>query len=267
MPGTEKIIYHVDAFTANPYKGNPAGVMISGSEVNPIMMQLIAAEMNLSETAFLNKVDSGYRIRFYTPESEIDLCGHATLSSAHILYETGQMAGDETIKFFSKAGELFVKKDGGSIIMDFPVYSFKRIDVPPNIVEITGFPVNELYECSYGWKLALLESEEIVKAAHPDQASLLRAGLGDLIITAPGNPPKYDFVVRCFVPELGIYEDPVTGSAHCALVPFWSARTGKNEFISHQVSRRGGVLRVSLSGNRVTIAGEAVTVFRSVLLV
>lgn len=267
MPRNEKIIYHVDAFASEPFKGNPAGVMISDSEVNPVMMQLIASEMNLSETAFLNRVSDGYRIRFYTPASEIDLCGHATLSSAHILFENGLVPEKDTIKFYSKAGELYVRKSGKLIVMDFPVYSVSRIDVPDNIAEITGFPVQELYECSYGWKLALLESEDMVKRAAPDQAKLLKGGFGDLIITAKGNPPKYDFVVRCFVPELGIYEDPVTGSAHCALAPFWKTKTGREEFISYQVSKRRGKLKVKLVGKRVEISGEAITIMRSEMLV
>ena len=267
MDKTGSIIYHVDAFTDEPFKGNPAGVMITKNEIDTSSMQLIAAEMNLSETAFLNRIDGGYRIRFYTPESEIDLCGHATLSSAHILYETGQVGSEEPIKLFSKAGELLIRRSGNRIIMNFPAYTLKKVDIPEAFMEAVGFRALELYECDYGWKLALLESEDNVRSAVPDSGALKKAGLGSLIITAPGKSPGYDFVVRCFVPELGVYEDPVTGSAHCALTPFWSGKTGRSEFRSLQVSKRTGRLEVKLLGNRVEITGEAITVMKASLLV
>ncbi|HUS86315.1 MAG TPA: PhzF family phenazine biosynthesis protein [Bacteroidales bacterium] len=262
-----KIIYHVDAFTSEPFKGNPAGVMITENELESAMMQLIAAEMNLSETAFLNRIEGGYRIRYYTPESEIELCGHATLSSAHILYETGQVEPSRQIKLFSKAGELFIKRSGNMIIMNFPTYTLQKIEIPDAFMDAIGFRAMELYECDYGWKLALLEYEEDVRSVAPDSGALKKAGLGSLIITAPGNSPDYDFVVRCFVPELGITEDPVTGSAHCALTPFWSGKTGRSEFRSLQVSKRTGRLEVKLKDDRVEISGEAITVMKATLLI
>ena len=259
------IIYHVDAFTSEPFTGNPAGVFITSGALTEEYMQLIAAELNLSETAFLTPQNGGYRIRYYTPENEIDLCGHATLSAAHMLYELGIVSPESDILFESKAGPLQVSQQDSLYILDFPVYSLEKIDVPDELVKASGLKPIELYRSDYEWYLALLEKESDVVAADPDFGALKRTGFGNLIITAASDHANIDFIVRCFVPGMGINEDPVTGSAHCALTPFWAARTGQDEFTSFQASRRGGYLRVKLQGDRVYIAGNAVTILQSEL--
>jgi PhzF family phenazine biosynthesis protein len=262
-----RTIYQVDAFTSLPFKGNPAGVCILDQKPDVTWMQNMAMEMNLSETAFIFPGKEGRLIRFYTPESEIELCGHATLSSAHILFEYGLVKKDEIIKFSSKAGELLIRKEGDWIIMNFPSYSLNKMKIPPVFKELTGIAPVELYRAGFGWTLALLKNEEEVKGFKPSLSRMKTSEFGDLIVTAPSTDPDYDFCVRCFAPALGIDEDPVTGSAHCALVPFWHMKTGKTDFISHQVSKREGILRVGLKGDRVEIAGQAKTIFKAELYV
>lgn len=260
------IIYHVDAFTSQPFKGNPAGVFITSGELMEDYMQLIAAELNLSETAFLSPQDDGFKIRFYTPETEIDLCGHATLSAAHILYEQGIVPPEMTLKFESKAGMLIVQTINDLIVMDLPVYSFKKEALPGDFTKITGLSPAEFYKCDYNWYMALVEKEEDVINASPDFTRLKKSGFANLIVTAQSSNENIDFIVRCFVPGMGINEDPVTGSAHCALTPFWAQKTGKNEFTSYQASKRGGYLRLGLDGDRVRIAGNAISILRSELM-
>lgn len=262
-----KTLYQVDAFTTEPFRGNPAGVYITERMPPTEMMQNIAMEMNLSETAFVTPRENDFIIRFFTPVSEVDLCGHASLAASHIIYETGLVSPGDHITFHSKAGELKIRKEGRRIIMNFPVYSLERIDIPDSFLRDTGLEALELYRSDYDWKLVLVQSEQEVLEADPSPDAIKKAGLGELMITAVSSMPEYDFVVRCFVPDLGISEDPVTGSAHCALAPFWNMKTGKTEFRSFQASKRSGELFVKLSGNRVEIAGEALTIFRAELLI
>jgi PhzF family phenazine biosynthesis protein len=262
-----KIIYQVDAFTPEPFKGNPAGVCILENEPSLEWMQNVAMEMNLSETAFVFPDKDGLKIRFYTPEAEIDLCGHATLSSSHILYENGYVKNNEEIRFSSKAGELFIRKNGDWVIMNFPAYPLEKMIITSKFNDLIGITPIELYRAGQGWKLALLNSETEVRNLKPSFHLMKNSEFGDLIVTAPSSDPEYDFCVRCFAPALGIDEDPVTGSAHCALVPFWHAKTGKTDFISHQISKRGGVLKVALKGNRVEISGQAKTILKAELFV
>lgn len=263
----KNIIYQVDAFTSEPFKGNPAGVYIADTLPSPEKMQNIAMEMNLSETAFVRPAEDAFEIRYFTPSSEVDLCGHATLSSSHILYQTGKVKPGAAIKFHSKAGELTVNRKGSRIVMNFPVYSLKRIDLSPLFKQSTGIDALELYQSDYNWKLALVRSEDEVRRMNPSPDRLKKAGLGELIVTAVASGNDFDFVVRCFVPDLGITEDPVTGSAHCALAPFWNMKTGKNEFRSFQASKRSGILNIKLMDRRVEIAGEAITVLKAELLI
>ncbi len=262
-----KIIYHVDAFTAEPFKGNPAGVCLLEKKMPDKWMQAIAAEMNLSETAFIKTGGPEFPIRFFTPESEIELCGHATLSSGHILFETGVVKKSGEISFLSKAGRLKVRSSGGWITMNFPVYLLKPLKIPDDINKYLGVKPVELYRTGHGWRLALLKSEEEVRNLEPDFRLLKGSEYGDLIVTAPSADKNYDFCVRCFAPALGIDEDPVTGSAHCSLVPFWHDKTGRKKFISHQVSKRGGVLKVELVKERVEISGQALTIMRNELII
>ncbi|MCU0363534.1 MAG: PhzF family phenazine biosynthesis protein, partial [Bacteroidales bacterium] len=217
--------------------------------------------------AFLFPEEDRLNIRFFTPATEIDLCGHATLSASHILYETGRYNPGDTITLYSKAGELRITTDRGWIKMNFPAYDFKPEPVPSGFRQIVGAQAAEYFSSAYGWKLALMNNEGEVRSLEPDFPAMKKSDFGDLIVTAPSPGSTYDFVVRCFAPALGIDEDPVTGSAHCALTPFWSERLKKKELVSHQVSRRGGILKVSLSGERVDIAGQAVTIMKSELFV
>jgi PhzF family phenazine biosynthesis protein len=264
---SQQIIYQVDAFTTEPFKGNPAGVCILDHEPAVDWMQNIAMEMNLSETAFVFPGNNGRMIRFYTPEAEIKLCGHATLSSSHILFETGLIKSDEHISFSSKAGELIINKQGDWITMNFPVYPLTKMHLTPEFERVTGLNPRELYQADFGWTLALMKSEKEVRNMTPHFSLMKSSVFGDLIVTAESEDPAYDFCVRCFAPAVGIDEDPVTGSAHCALTPFWSEKTGKKDFISHQVSKREGILKVSLKGNRVEISGQAKTIFKAELFV
>jgi PhzF family phenazine biosynthesis protein len=264
---SEQTIYQVDAFTDEPFRGNPAGVCIMNNEPSVKWMQNMAMEMNLSETAFVFPKAGKRTIRYYTPASEINLCGHATLSASHIMYEQGFASENEEIVFSSKVGDLTIKKEGSWITMNFPAYPLTRIDAVNEFTIVTGLHSAEVYEAGEGWTLALMKNEEEVRNAAPALATMKHSRFNDLIITAASDDPKFDFCVRCFAPGVGIDEDPVTGSAHCALAPFWSEKMGKKDFVSHQVSRREGILKVSLKGNRVDIYGQAVTVFKAELYI
>ncbi|MFN8239783.1 MAG: PhzF family phenazine biosynthesis protein [Bacteroidales bacterium] len=262
-----KVIYHVDAFTNEAFRGNPAGVCILDSEPSGEWMQNIAMELNLSETAFVFPGTEGRQIRFFSPSSEVKLCGHATLSASHIMFEQGFAKKGETLVFNSKAGRLSVSHDDGWITLNFPLYEVDRMEYTPDFEKVTGVKAIELYTSSFGWTLALLGSEEEVKTLSPDFRAMKSSPFGDLIVTAPAAGKDYDFCVRCFAPALGIDEDPVTGSAHCALLPFWKSKTGKEQFVSHQVSGRGGILRVAIVNGRAEISGQAKTILRSELFI
>lgn len=262
-----QIIYQVDAFTTEAFKGNPAGVCILDQEADAVWMQNVAMEMNLSETAFIVPEKNFFSIRFFTPEAEMKLCGHATLSASHILYETEKVKNTEEIKFLSKAGELIINKKDDWIKMNFPLYPLEKMQSNPEFENVTGMVAQELYTAGFGWTLALMKNETEVRNMKPDFSAMKNSVFGDLIVTALSDDPAFDFCVRCFAPAVGINEDPVTGSAHCALVPFWSEKTGKKDFNSHQVSKREGILKVSLKGDRVEISGQAKTIFKAELFV
>jgi PhzF family phenazine biosynthesis protein len=221
--------------------------------------------MNLSETAFVFPGRDCRMIRFYGPECEIQLCGHATLSASHILYETGIVKPDEELKVSSKAGELRIRKQEDWIIMNFPVCNPEKITITSDFEKLTGVSPLELYRAGTGWTMALLKDEEEVRNMSPNFFLMKNSEFGDLIVTALSSDKNYDFCVRCFAPAIGINEDPVTGSAHCILAPFWSGKTGRFDFISHQVSKREGILKVTLKGDRVEISGQAVTILKAEL--
>ena len=257
-----QLLYQADAFTAEPFKGNPAGVMVVTGDISTKRMQQIAMEMNLSETAFIfPQADGTLQIRYFTPFREVDLCGHATLAGAHILYETGRVAPDRQIQFKAKGADLTISKTGSWLEMDFPRYPLTKRAAHPDFKALVGFEPLELYDSSYNWVIAVAESEDEVRNASPVFNALTNDGLGHLMITAPASTPGYDFVLRCFAPWAGIDEDPVTGSAHCALTPLWAEKLGKTVMNSLQVSKRTGTLKVELQGERVLIKGQAVTVF------
>jgi PhzF family phenazine biosynthesis protein len=264
---SSNVIYQVDAFASRPFQGNPAGVCILDKKPSRAWMQNIAMEMNLSETAFVFPGNKGHSIRYFTPESEIRLCGHATLATAHIMFETGLHARNETISLHSRAGILKIRFLKKLVIMDFPAYSLTPVNIDDKFGEITGIKPAELYETGNGWILAYVSDEKVVRKMNPDFRAMKDSEFGHLIVTAPSSSRQYDFCVRCFAPAFGINEDPVTGSAHCSLAPFWYRRTGKLKMTSHQISKRGGILKVELKGSRVEISGHARTIFKGDLMV
>ncbi len=260
-----KLIYQVDSFTDTPFKGNPAGVMIVDKGFETNRMQNIAMEMNLSETAFVIPSENFFEIRFFTPSKEVPLCGHATLASAHIIYELGLIKESDNIHFKAKGGNLFVKKELNWLVMNFPEYPLRQIETPVGFKDNLGFNPIETYSSIDDWIIAIADSEKDILQANPNFEDLITNGSGHLMITAKSSIPDIDFVVRCFAPLSGINEDPVTGSAHCALTPLWSARLDKLEMNSLQVSKRTGILKVRLIDGRVEIKGMAITIFRAEL--
>lgn len=256
-------IYQVDAFTTEPFTGNPAGVCILREPVSEQLMQNIAAEINASETAFVLHDDSLFRIRYFTPSKEVPLCGHATLSSAHVLYETGIAASDETISFIARNNNLNVRQESGRLVMNFPHDGLTEVAIPDYFEQVCGCRPVELFKTDFGWHLALLESEEAVINANPDFRALLEHLLGELIITAVSDHDDYDIAVRCFAPASGIDEDPVTGSAQCAVTPFWYNKTGRTEFKVKQLSKRSGKLNTRYYPEGIDIYGQAITIFKA----
>ena len=261
-------IYQVDAFTAKPFAGNPAAVCILSQPGDARWMQQVATEMNLSETAFLYKQDDGYSLRWFTPAVEVDLCGHATLASSHILWETGHLQANEQARFFTRSGLLTADRKGDWIEMDFPAKLEEQADAPPDLLPALGVPVNAVQYIGKNVFDYLVEvaSEDIVRGLQPNLSLLSSVQARGVIVTSRASTPGYDFVSRFFAPQVGVNEDPVTGSAHCCLTPYWSKRLGKSEMVAYQASPRGGVLRVRASGDRVQLGGQAITVLRGDLV-
>jgi PhzF family phenazine biosynthesis protein len=258
--------FKVDSFTAEPFAGNPAGVCLLTEPRNERWMQAMAREMNLSETAFLLREGDGFRLRWFTPAVEVELCGHATLASAHVLWEEGVLAPSETARFATRSGELRASRSGDLIELDFPTKPEHPAEPPENLLEALRVKPLYLGRSVFDY-LLLLDSEEAVRAVSPDFALLRSVTVRGVIVTAPSARPEFDFVSRFFAPAVGVDEDPVTGSAHCCLGPFWAARLGKSELVGHQVSARGGVVNVRVAGERVFLGGRAVTVLRGELAV
>jgi PhzF family phenazine biosynthesis protein len=259
-----RTIFQVDAFTDEPFKGNPAGVMIVPEDaLTDDWMQKVALEMNLSETAFVFPRENEFQIRYFTPTKEVPLCGHATLASSHIIYELGLKTVNETIQFKAKGADLSIKKENDWIIMDFPKYPVQKTEIHKDFNRLVGFEPIEMYSSIYGWVIAITGNEDDIINSEPDFERLTKNGLGHLMITSRSDSNQVDFVVRCFAPVSGINEDPVTGSAHCALTPLWSEKIGKLELDSLQLSKRTGYLKVKLNGDRVEIKGKAITIFEA----
>ena len=245
-------IYQVDAFTSRVFAGNPAAVCPLDAWLPDDQMQSIAAENNLSETAYFVKEDSGYRIRWFTPGVEVDLCGHATLASAWVLFNRLGHAGD-SLSFLSKSGSLTVSRHGELLTLDFPARPPKPIEGSDELVAALGGDPLEFHVARD--TMVVYAGEDEVRALRPDFKKLAQLDAWAVIVTASGN--DCDFVSRFFAPAKGIDEDPVTGSAHCTLIPFWARRYGKNQLHARQVSRRGGELFCELAGDRVKISGHA----------
>ncbi|HSS52949.1 MAG TPA: PhzF family phenazine biosynthesis protein [Thermoanaerobaculia bacterium] len=245
-------IFQVDAFTNRRFAGNPAAVMPMGSFLDDAMLQAIAAENNLAETAFLVPDGGDYRLRWFTPTTEVPLCGHATLASAAVVMERLE-PGRSSVIFHSASGLLTVKRTSEGYVMDFPARPSEPVQAPPGLAEALGVAPVEVWVDVFNY-LAVLESAQRVRELAPDIARLDRSGV---IVTALGDE-SYDFVSRYFAPAKGIPEDPVTGGAHCALVPYWAQRLGKTEFRAFQASRRGGQILCRLVHNRVELEGACV---------
>lgn len=257
-------IYQVDSFTDQPFRGNPAGVCFPAEPRDDAWMLSVAKEMNVSETAFLHAGENGYDLRWFTPAIEVDLCGHATLASAHILWETGRLDATLPARFHTRSGLLTATRDGREIELDFPATPAEPASVLPWLGKALGVEPQYIGKSRFDY-LVEVSSEETVRGMRPDLARLKALATRGVIVTSVADSPGYDFVSRFFAPGAGIDEDPVTGSAHCCLGPFWGARLGKRQMVAHQVSERGGVVRVRLEGTRVHLGGRAVTVIRGEL--
>jgi PhzF family phenazine biosynthesis protein len=254
-----QLIYQVDAFTDHPFAGNPAGVCILTAAAEDAWMQSVAREMNLSETAFLVAQADGYNLRWFTPAAEVRLCGHATLASAHTLWETGILQDIEEARFQTLSGLLTANRRGDWIEMNFPARPPNPVRESEILISALGAPARFIGRDVDDY-LVELESETIVRALEPDFTSLGKLNVRGVIITARSEDPNFDFVSRFFAPSVGVNEDPVTGSAHCCLTPYWSRKLQKKAMTAFQASARGGILHVELSGDRVLLAGQAVTV-------
>lgn len=254
-------LFHVNAFSRKPFGGNPAVVVLGPSQPDATLLAM-AAEFNLSETAFLVPLGHArYQLRWFTPELEVDLCGHGTLAAAHVLWQTGAVAGEEVIRFETRSGELLARREGEWIWLDFPHIAPVPLVLDPAYAAAVG--CQPLQTLAAGAKFLLaLASEEEVRTLTPDFHALRALPGRGLMVTAPSSDPDYNFVSRYFAPWVGVEEDPVTGSNHCALVPFWAERLGKQQLRARQISARGGELWLELQGNRVLMAGQAVTLWQ-----
>ncbi len=258
-------LFQVDAFTGQTFRGNPAAVVLLDSWIGDDVMQAIARENNLSETAFVGPATvpgADFAIRWFTPTTEVDLCGHATLAAAHVLLNHRGHKGDRVV-FESRSGLLPVSRENGAIALDFPAWNPDPVEITPDLVEALGARPSECYRSRD--LLAVFESKKDVLGLRPDFKRIAALNGHGVIVTAPGA--GHDFVSRFFAPSLGVDEDPVTGSAHCTLTPYWSKRLGKRSLTAHQVSKRGGELRCTMNGDRVHLAGRAVTYLEGTIAV
>lgn len=264
-------IYHVDAFTARPFAGNPAAVCLLQREASEAWMQHVAAEMNLSETAFVRPLGEGFELRWFTPAAEVELCGHATLATAHLLWERNVRPTSKPLAFHTRhSGVLICRRgDDGWITMDFPLDEPEEAAPPAGLLEalrVESGKVTATARCRYDW-LVEVAGAEVVRDLQPDFVRLAQFDMRGAVVTARADDAEHDFVSRFFAPRLRIHEDPVTGSIHCALAPWWSARLHKATLRAHQTSPRGGELRVAVRGDRVELAGQAVTIAAGEVLV
>jgi len=261
-------IFQVDAFTSQPFAGNPAAVCLLPEPQTDQWLQLVAQEMNLSETAFLTPQAEGFSLRWFTPTVEVDLCGHATLASAHVLWSEGVLAGDLPAQFYTRSGLLTATRQADWIELNFPLTACKPDTAPLGLLTALGISdptaVKFVGKTKFDY-LVEVASAAIVQHLTPDFPRLGTLPVRGVIVTSQAHNKDYDFVSRFFAPGSGIDEDPVTGSAHCALAPFWGERLDKTTLVGYQVSSRGGIVRVQVLGDRVLLAGQAVTILRGEL--
>jgi PhzF family phenazine biosynthesis protein len=258
-------IFQVDAFTNRPFGGNPAAVVPLEIWLDDNAMLKIAAENNLSETAFFVKEDDSYHIRWFTPTVEVNLCGHATLASSHVIFNELKLE-DSFIQFRSeRSGLLGVDKNGDKLVLDFPAYPMTEIEQSDVLAQAVGKVPMKVWESQGNMVFLRLESEEDVRGLEPDFHALAKSEYDEVIVTAPGD--DCDFASRMFAPRIGIPEDPVTGAIHCSLIPYWAEQLGKDMLFARQVSKRGGELFCELAGDRVRIGGNAVTYLKGEIFV
>ena len=259
-------LFIVDAFTDKPFSGNPAGVCLLSEPREAEWMQQVAFEMNLSETAFIVKQDDGFQLRWFTPKIEVDICGHATLAGAHLLWETEILNSEETARFHTRSGVLTAIKQGEFIKMGFPAMYSRPEEFSPEL--LNAFKINPYYVGKFDEKLLIqVENEQIVRNLEPDFAKLKQLDERAVVVTAESDSEDYDFISRYFAPWVGVNEDPVTGSSHCCLATFWARQLEKKDLKGYQASPRGGFITMKLDGEKVILGGQAVTVFKGNLLV
>ncbi|WP_395750603.1 PhzF family phenazine biosynthesis protein [Prosthecobacter sp.] len=254
-------LHVVDAFTNRPFAGNPAGVCILDRPAGETWMKLVAREMNLAETAFVHRIERGWALRWFTPAVEVKLCGHATLAAAHVLWETDMLKPDEEARFHTLSGMLTCTQKGGWIEMDFPACPVVSCGAPAGLAEALG--------CGFTFcgsngmdHLVEVADEKTLRQISPNFSVLLPLTQRGVIVTCRGESPGFDFISRFFAPAAGINEDPVTGSAHCALGPYWQEKLSRSDFTAHQASERGGTVKLSVRGDRVMLRGQAVMMSR-----
>jgi PhzF family phenazine biosynthesis protein len=261
-------IYQVDAFTDQPFKGNPAGICVLDRDCPDAWMLAVAREMNLSETAFVRQRERGFDLRWFTPKKEVSLCGHATLATAHILWEDQYLKSIEQAGFNTQSGLLTAKKDGAWIELDFPARFVVSAEENPGLNKALGvIPKSTSKSATAMGSMYLIEveSEEIVKAMTPDFGAVTAANVRGVIVTSIAHAQEYDFVSRYFAPAVGINEDPVTGSAHCYLATYWGTKLNKRNLIGFQASARTGIVKCCWQEERVLLRGQAITIFKGEL--
>ena len=258
-------VYQVDAFTEKPFRGNPAAVCMLSEPGDPAWMQDVAREMNLSETAFIYRRDDGFNLRWFTPAVEVELCGHATLASAHVLWEFGLLGKDEKARFHTASGLLTAQRKENEIELNFPATPPEAVHAPEGLEDALEIEAGYVGKSRYDY-LIEVDSEGAVRNLKPDFGKLRDLPVRGIMVTSAASTEGFDFVSRFFAPGAGVDEDPVTGSAHCTLGPFWRDRLKKDEMMAYQASARGGVVRVRVESERVFLSGHAVTILRGELL-
>ena len=257
--------WQVDAFADRPFSGNPAAICWLPSETETSWMQSVAAEMNLSETAFVRRKGDDFDLRWFTPTIEVDLCGHATLATAHALWTEGISTSDQPIRFHTRSGVLTCRFSEGLIELDFPATPPTAMEASPDLLEGLGLSQAWVGQSRF-YRLVVVDTAEQVRTLRPAFSRLLKEPTLGIIVSAPSDDPRFDFISRFFAPAMGVDEDPVCGSAHCCLTPYWGTRLQKTTLNAYQASARGGVLKLRWEGDRVILGGRAVMVSRGELL-
>ncbi len=259
-------LYIVDAFASHRFEGNPAAVCVLREPKSLEWMQSVATELNLSETAFVRQVKDLFELKWFTPSAEVSLCGHATLAAAHVIWETGILPLTLPIVFKTLSGRLSAEKTAAWISLDFPALGVEAIEEPEGLIEAIGVVPQFVGKSRFDILIEVATEREVNAASPNIQTLAAYTAIRGVIVTAKSASVEYDFVSRFFAPSIGVSEDPVTGSAHCCLAPYWSAKLGRKDLCGYQASRRGGTVRTSLRASRVQLSGQAVTVVNGTLI-